>query len=588
MALYPTPGLKLLATLEAAPRAQKEFNGRHFIVAGTKLYEGIPTFDIHGVFTGLTPLVLSGATPLVNDLLPASMVANETQLVIASGGFVYIYYLATTVDSVTLLPVVAGTFKQVAASNFTLSTGNAPVIQVEFCDSFFLALIANSQTICISNVLDGNNWNFNGQIVVNVFPDNVVSMVVDHRELWLMGRNRTVVYFASGSLSVFDVSPGGYLEQGSGSTFAVSRLDNSIFWIGGDERGSGIGWRATGYNAQRITTHAVELAWQGYPKISDSVSYSYQDQGHTFWVIFFPSANNFLGATWVYDTASGLWHERDFLNTVTGIQQGHPSWNHAVVFGQHIVGDWSSGKLFWMNIKFLDNNGTPIVRLRRAPHISNEMEFIQHTQFQLDMETGLGPIPPLQGPGTPTIFTLKDSNNALWSVYVDDVGFLHTLAGSASTAQTIKLNDGGGTASWQLGVTITGFLTTTSIAFSSNPQSLLMGSQSAATAWNLGVTVAGNLTTTQNLQAFARDPQVGLRWSDDSGHTWSNMQLRPAGQAGNFKVRVVWRRLGRARVRTYEVTCSDPIPVRFIDAYVNASPGFSPSERITHELRKRA
>ena len=85
------------------------------------------------------------------------------------------------------------------------------MIQVVFCDSFFLALIANSQTICISNVLDGNNWNLNGQIVVSVFADNVVGMVVDHREVGFLGRKKSVIYFASGSLSVFDVSPGGFI-----------------------------------------------------------------------------------------------------------------------------------------------------------------------------------------------------------------------------------------------------------------------------------------------------------------------------------------------------------------------------------------
>jgi len=488
MALYPTPGLKLLTTLEAAPRAQLEFNGRHFIVAGTKLYEGIATLDIHGSFVSLAMNVLNPATPIVNDFLPASMAANETQLLIASGGFVYVYYLATMTDSVTLLPVAAGTFVQVPISSFTLPSGNAPVIQVAFCDSFFLALIANSQTVCISDVLDGRNWDQNGQIVVSVYPDNIVSMIVDHREVWLLGRKKSVVYFSSGSLSVFDVAPGGYLEQGSGSTFGPALLDNSMLWVGGDDRGNAMAWRATGYSAQRISTHAIEFAWQGYPKISDCVSYSYQDQGHAFWVIFFPSANNFLGATWIYDTATSLWHERDFLNTTTGIAQGHPSWNHAFAFGIHIVGDWGSGKLFWQSINFFDNNGTNIIRLRRAPHIANEMQWQRYSQLELDMDVGQG-----------------------W----------------ASDDATHAMNN------------------------------------------------------------IVQTPKVFMRFSDDSGKTWSNAQSASVGFQGQTKQRVVWRRLGRSRVRTFEITFSEATPFRIVDAYVRGS-NQTASERLPHMLRKSA
>ena len=102
----------------------------------------------------------------------------------------------------------------------------------------------------------------------------------------------------------FDVIPGGFIEQGTSCIAPPVKLDNSIFWMGGDERGAGIGWRAEGYTPRRISTHAIELAWQGYATIADMVSYAYQDQGHSFWVLYFPTAN----ATWVYDVASGMWH----------------------------------------------------------------------------------------------------------------------------------------------------------------------------------------------------------------------------------------------------------------------------------------
>lgn len=485
MALFYTPGLKSFYTLDGPSRGKFEFNGRLFDAGQTNFYEIIPTYDAFGKLVSTSTTVLNAGKPLVNDGKPVSMAANETQLLIASGGFVFIYYLATTVDSVTNLPVAAGTFQQVAASNFTLSTGNAPVIQVAFCDSFFLALIANSQTICISNVLDGNNWNLNGQIVVSVYADNVVGMVVDHREVGFLGRKKSVIYFASGSLSVFDVSPGGFIEQGSGATFAISQLDNSVFWVGGDDRGNAQGWRLNGYTPVRVTTHPVELAWQSYPRISDAVSFAYQDDGHTFWQIYFPSANSGLGATWLYDTASQLWHERDNLNLVTGQMTAHPSWNHAFAFGQHFVGDWNSNKSYVMSRAYFDNDGTPVIRMRTAPHIFIEEERISHYRFELDMDLGVG-----------------------WAA--DDT-------------------------------------------------------------------------------THFGPPTIFLDWSNDGGKTWSNKQGRSFGYLGETRIpRPVWRRLGQARVRTYRVTCSDAVPVRIYNAYVNASPGFAPTERMVKQLAKAA
>lgn len=171
MAMLYTPGLKSFATLDGIPRGQMEFNGRHFIAGSSNFYESIPTFNADGSLKSISLTVRNSGVPLKNDAKPVTMAANEFQLLISSGGNVYLFNLNTTA------------FSQVAPSNFTLSTGNAPVSQVVFCDSFFLALIANSQTIQISNVLDGSNWSANGQLIVSVFPENITSMAVDHREL---------------------------------------------------------------------------------------------------------------------------------------------------------------------------------------------------------------------------------------------------------------------------------------------------------------------------------------------------------------------------------------------------------------------
>ena len=65
------------------------------------------------------------------------------------------------------------------------------------------------------------------------------------------------------------------------------------------------------------------------------------------------------------------------------------------------------------------------------------------------------------------------------------------------------------------------------------------------------------------------DPQVMMRYSDDSGRTFSSELWRGFGEVGEYKTRVVWHALGRSRRRVYEVSISDPVFVQINAAYLN-------------------
>jgi hypothetical protein len=67
------------------------------------------------------------------------------------------------------------------------------------------------------------------------------------------------------------------------------------------------------------------------------------------------------------------------------------------------------------------------------------------------------------------------------------------------------------------------------------------------------------------------DPQMRLRWSDDDGSHWSSEIWRSAGKIGDTGRVCEWRMLGQSRQRVYELRCSDPVPVRWTDAWVEVS-----------------
>jgi hypothetical protein len=380
MALYPTPGLTLFGTLPGGvQRGMLEINGRLFAVGGPNFYElnsfGIPT----------------SYGSVGNDLQMVTMASNGTlgnQIVICSAGSLYIFNLNT--NTLTQIGGLTG----------------IPAMVV-YCSSYFVALLQNSNIFQVSNLLDGSTWNPLSVQQNEVFPENIASIVSAYDFLFVLGQDgHSQVYYNSGANQFTPFSPisGAYMEEGCGAPKSPVVMDNTVMWIGGRQGKGDIAWRANGYTPLRISTFAEETAWASYPaKGSDAVGYTYRDQGHTFWVLRYPSANNGFGATWVYDAAGQQWHERGFWS-----QQGptgysaHLSTCAVFAFGQQLVGDWNSGNIYSQSISTLTDNGTTIRRWRRSPHIAAERERVFLQRLQIDVEVGLGPQPPLlDGFGNP-------------------------------------------------------------------------------------------------------------------------------------------------------------------------------------------
>jgi len=339
---------------------------------------------------------------VANDGQPVSMAASPQQLLLASAGTAYIFDLMAN----TLTAIPGATF-------------SGQVAQCAICDDFFLITIKNTKTFYVSAPLNASDWVTNGSAIVSVFPDNIVSMKVVHRTVFFASDTRSVWYYDSGNIFPFDVIQGADIDNGSAAEFSPSLVDNTLIWLGRDERGQGIVWEANGYVPQRISNHAIEFAIQGYARIDDAISYTYQDQGHSFYVLYFPTPS----VTWVYDTLTGMWHQRGFWVEAIGQFRAHHSQCHTFNFNKHLVGDWQSSKVYEMRIPtltgttwtFADDDGNPIRRLRRAPHISKEQKRQYYSELTVFVETGLGPQPPLlDGAGKPRgpIMTMRMSNDS--------------------------------------------------------------------------------------------------------------------------------------------------------------------------------
>lgn len=79
-----------------------------------------------------------------------------------------------------------------------------------------------------------------------------------------------------------------------------------------------------------------------------------------------------------------------------------------------------------------------------------------------------------------------------------------------------------------------------------------------------------------NPQGLPRDPVAMFSYSEDFGKTYGPERMIPCGQAGNFQVAAIDRRLGSWMRWTPKVTVSDPIPWRIADAYTDGTQSQAP------------
>jgi hypothetical protein len=69
------------------------------------------------------------------------------------------------------------------------------------------------------------------------------------------------------------------------------------------------------------------------------------------------------------------------------------------------------------------------------------------------------------------------------------------------------------------------------------------------------------------------DPRMMLRYSPDSGATWSAVLTARAGRSGQTGARVVFDRLGSGRAWVPEISVTDPVNWVIVSAQIEAEAG---------------
>jgi hypothetical protein len=217
---------------------------------------------------------------------------------------------------------------------------------------------------------------------------DIVAIELAHKNVWLLKSYGGEVWFDAGNTDfAFSQVPGAQIEHGCAAKYSVCSYDGSVFWLGRDRAGTAIVFQGTtSYQAERISTHCIENILNGLPDITDAVGGIYQGDGHTFYMLSFPTADQ----TWCYDLATKLWHERVWTDD-DGQEHRHRMQSFACVGNQIVGGDWETGDLYLLDLNAFTDNGQPIVRRRGFPHIVEDGARIQYRQLILSMDVGITP-----------------------------------------------------------------------------------------------------------------------------------------------------------------------------------------------------
>jgi hypothetical protein len=436
-------------------------------IASSQMYTSSAGAIITAAISGttLTVATVTSGTLYVGQTIQGTGITTQTiitALGTGSGGAgTYTVNNSQTIASITMYAL---NWTVLPASDGAFTGGET----CDIVDNYFVYNRPESQQWGASGVLSpiSGNTSFSSK---DGSPDNLIALIVDHREVYLMGEASSEVWTDVGAVPFpFQRIPGTNTQHGIAAKFSVARFGDSFCYVSRNSRGQAQIMQMKGYVPTRISNHAVENSLANQ-YVDNAIAWTYQLEGHECYVVSFPS----LELTWAYDLASGMWHKWLYTEN-DGTYTRHRGNCCAVFQGLVLVGDYEDGSIYEIDKLNYTDNGQHTRRLRRAPHLVADFQRQYFDELQIQFQPGVG--------------------------------------------------------------------------------------------------ISG-ITTPLNDEVVGADPQAMLRWSNDGGSTWSSEHWTTIGKIGRYKNRAIWRRLGSARDRVFEVVVSDPINAVIISANLKATAG---------------
>lgn len=349
-ALLPTPGLLVKYQLEGPVRGVYPIDAGILAVVGFSLY------------------LLADSATLIGSVVGEGIVKfadNRIDVLIVSDLNTYAYNLSNK----DLRPIFGGGF--------------LGATDVAFLDSRFIVLNPNSDQFQWSGLLN-TDFTALSYATAEASSDKLVRIFIQNGQVWMIGERTTEIWHSTGDASLpFSRVSGAYINCGCLAKNSLAQFGSSLVWLSQTDVGQGQVVMTEGYQVKRISNHAMEQEFQSYIRIDDAIAYSYQQDGHAFYVISFPAANK----TWCFDGTTGMWHERSYYNFESKHER-HRSQVHCFYKGKHYVGDHSNGKIYELSLDEELDDGRIIMRERITPVLNPQSQRMIFDELELLIQAG--------------------------------------------------------------------------------------------------------------------------------------------------------------------------------------------------------
>lgn len=352
-ALYATPGLSAFSEPSDSPcRGLEELSASvlsvHFDSAFTVDDTGAPT--LVGNVPGFDRVIMARNSHVADDG------ADDPQVAIAAGTGYYVYQAGTVVPAIF---------------DFIVDLQS-----VETLDGYTI-LALQSGKFYWSTLNDAKTIDPLSFATAEGSPDSLLRVIRFRRELWLMGTESTEIWQNTGnSISQFERLPGAVLDVGVMSRYAACRLGTNLYFI---DNARQVRQVSSGYNGARISNFGCEAALRSLTVADDVEMFGYSESGHEFLVV---KSSMF---TWVWDSATNLWHERQTTGFLAWQVQ-----SYVRAFDRHLVGSSISGKLLAVEQDTTDEDGLDIICQATTPPASDFPKGGILNALDVDVQSGVG------------------------------------------------------------------------------------------------------------------------------------------------------------------------------------------------------
>lgn len=347
--VYSVDGLQGYAELESANggvRAAINVDGVLYVVAGTRAYK----ITTNQVVTLIGSMNISETAPVFMERNRRSV----PDIAIVCDGLMY-YIRADVLTQVTDVDLLAPT-------------------SLSFVDGYFVIGTVNN-TWQIGAIDDASAWDALDFTRADSNPDAVVTVSATQGQAVIFGERSTEFWRNTGNAD-FAFERVTSADVGCIAAGSVQQMEQSIAFVAQDRTVRTF----VGYDARRISTHAVERDIERLSDRSQIKSATWVKDGHTFYSVTAPGF-----WTWDYDTVTGLWHQRK--------SYGQADWRCSTVTlfdGKLIAGDTTLGRLYEMSASFSDEAGDPLVMEIITPPVHAFPYRMRHNALFVDMEQGVG------------------------------------------------------------------------------------------------------------------------------------------------------------------------------------------------------